>query len=101
MASRTNHVKNARARKKVVTRRTRDHIGPRIVAAWFSTVVNPLLVALRQEQTLIQKHNWTWVFRPGDLEFVKNILEYIPAGAVDNLEQFLSFNQHLFPTIAE
>ena len=101
MTSRVNDLKNAPRRKKTQARRTKDEIGPRIVAAWFSTVVNPLLLALRQEQSLLEKENWTWVFRPGDLEFVKRVEEYVPDGAVDNLEQFLGFNEQLRGTIAE
>ena len=54
--------KKARSRKKAPA------IGPRIVRAWFDTVVNPLLNGLEKEQQLLAQHNWTWEFSPPSLE---------------------------------
>jgi hypothetical protein len=100
MKPRTQHVKNS-SRVKAVSRRSKNQIGPRIVYAWFSTVVNPLLMELRQEQTFLEKRNWTWVFRTGGMEFVRYIREYLPNPSLDNLEQFLSFHKLLGETLLE
>ncbi|SRR5712692_1285413 len=72
-----------------------DVVGPRIVYAWFQTVINPLLVGLRSEQLFLLRKNWTWVFRPGDLEFIKSTRDYLPEPALDNFEQFLDLNEDL------
>ena len=66
-------------------------IGPRIVRAWFDTVINPMLNALRAENTLLQKKDWTWQFYQTGLEMIKPVSQYIDADAVDNLEQMLYF----------
>jgi hypothetical protein len=66
--------------------------GPRIVATWFETVINPLLQALQVEQQRLRKRNWTWQFMPGRLESIRYIREMIPAIYVPNLDQFARFH---------
>jgi hypothetical protein len=67
--------------------------GPRIVRAWFDTVINPILLGLRGERSLLLRRNWTWNFRPGVLEAIRPVEQYVPFGARENLVQFLSFHQ--------
>jgi hypothetical protein len=71
-------------------------IGPRIVRAWFDTVINPLVEPLELELTLIEKRNWTWSFRPADLELIRPARRYLRHTAVANLDQIC----HLNPAIA-
>ena len=85
----------SRKAKKTSSPARRGLVGPRIVYAWFQTVINPLLVSLRREQLFLEKKNWTWVFRPGDLEFIRSIREFVPEPALDNFEQFLDLNEDL------
>ena len=63
-------------------------IGPRIVRAWFDTVINPLLRALETEQKLLADKDWTWRFRPGGLETIRPANRYIDSEARENLEHF-------------
>ena len=63
-------------------------VGPRIVRAWFDTVVNPLIESLEQEQQLLVQKNWTWRFRPGALEAIRETPAYVAVAARGNLEQF-------------
>jgi hypothetical protein len=66
-------------------------IRPRIVRAWFDTVINPLINSLRAEGESLKIKDWTWRFRRGSLEMIKRIPEYLDASAVDNLDQLLGF----------
>ena len=79
--------KKARSRKKAPA------IGPRIVRAWFDTVVNPLLNGLEKEQQLLAQHNWTWEFSPPSLEAIHRVQAYVDR---NNLEHF---TQH-YPEVA-
>jgi hypothetical protein len=65
----------------------RAKIGPRIVRAWFDTVINPLIESLESEFTLAAKGNWTWRFRPPSLELIRPTSRYLERGAVASLEQ--------------
>ena len=65
--------------------------GPRIVRAWFDTVINPLLSGLNEERSLLLRGNWTWQFRGGVLESIRPAAHYAPSQAKENLEQFLAF----------
>jgi len=80
-----------RSRKKNVK------VGPRIVRAWFDTVINPLLSSLRVEKEYLVKRDWTWQFKPERLESARPI--YSMVSVEDNLEQFLEFYPHLNKTI--
>ena len=79
--------KKARSRKKAPA------IGPRIVRAWFDTVINPLLNGLEKEQQLLAQHNWTWEFSPPSLETIHRVHAYVDR---NNLEHF---TQH-YPEVA-
>jgi hypothetical protein len=81
----------ANKRKRKESREKRPVPGPRIVRAWFDTVINPLLSGLSRERALLLRRNWTWNFRPGVLETIRPAEQYVPVGARENLEQFLSF----------
>ncbi len=65
-----------------------NRVGPRIVRAWFDTVINPLLSYLEREQQLLSQKNWTWRFRPASLEAIREVRVYIDREAWPNLEQF-------------
>lgn len=65
----------------------KPRIGPRIVRAWFDTVINPLIESLEMELTLVRKGNWTWRFRPPSLELIRPARRYLEHFAVANLEQ--------------
>lgn len=77
--------------KKDRLRKPERTIGPRIVRAWFDTVINPMLKLLRAEHDMLEKRDWTWQFHRDDLEMIKNAAEYVDTNAVDNLEQLLAF----------
>ena len=62
-------------------------IGPRIVRAWFDTVINPLIESLESEFALAAKGNWTWRFRPPNLELIRPARRYLERTAVASLEQ--------------
>src|SRR5438046_254230 len=49
--------------------------GPQIVRSWFDTVVNPIIHSLKSEQELLERKNYTWQFRPGQLEAIRPIRE--------------------------
>jgi hypothetical protein len=82
-----NMSKKARSRKKAPA------IGPRIVRAWFDTVINPLLNGLEKEQQLLAQQNWTWEFSPPSLEAIHRVQAYVDR---NNLEHF---TQH-YPEVA-
>ncbi len=67
-------------------------VGPRIVRAWFDTVLNPILAALQRELAVLSAHNWTWRFRPTGLERIAPIRHYIEYRVLANYEQFLELN---------
>jgi len=61
--------------------------------AWVYTVINPVLEGLRIESAFLQKRNWTFRFRSGDLEFVRPVAAYVEFRSQPNLEDFLESNQ--------
>ncbi len=67
--------------------RLKARIGPRIVRAWFDTVINPLIASLEMELTLAGKGNWTWRFRPPTLELIRQARRYLEPAAAASLEQ--------------
>jgi hypothetical protein len=77
--------------KKDRYRKSERAIGPRIVRAWFDTVINPMLRLLRAEHDMLEKRDWTWQFHRVHLEMIKNAAEYVDTNAADNLEQLLKF----------
>jgi len=67
-------------------------IGPRIVRAWFDSVINPLIHALEVETELLSQRNWTWRFRPQGLESIRPVRAYLDHASRDNLGQYLQLN---------
>jgi hypothetical protein len=67
--------------------RLKARIGPRIVRAWFDTVINPLIESLESEFALAVKRNWTWRFRPPSLELIRPARRYLEYSAAASLEQ--------------
>ena len=74
--------------KSIGDRRREPKVGPRIVRAWFDTVINPLLSALKLGKEYLEKRNWSWQFSPERLESIRPIEHMLNT---DNLEQFLDF----------
>ena len=66
-------------------------VGKNIVRAWFDTVINPLLQSLRIEEEHLERKNWSWQFRPGGLESIRNVRAHLDLEVWDNLEHFLGF----------
>lgn len=60
---------------------------PRIVRAWFDTVINPLLAALDKAEILLAKNYWTWEFQPPSLEHIHRVQAYVNR---DNLEHLVT-----------
>jgi hypothetical protein len=75
-------------------------VGPRIVRAWFDTVINPLLQALESELHLLERRNWTFSHRTGKLELIRPLRGYLAYDASANLEQILKSNTTLEPNAA-
>ncbi len=83
--------------KKGRSPRTASQVGPRIVRAWFDTVINRLLRALRDEQERLQVENLTWRFQPAAFECVQPVRAFIDPEGSENLEQFLA----LYPDVKQ
>lgn len=81
--------------KKGIPRKKRIEVGPRIVRAWFDTVINPALSYLEREGRLLASRNWTWRFKPGNLEAIREVHSHINFEARPNLEQF----EELYPDV--
>jgi hypothetical protein len=75
--------------------------GPKVVRAWFDTVINPLVSSLQDELTLLERHNWTFVYNPPRLEMIRSISQYLPHDALANLDQMRRcYAETLEPPIA-
>lgn len=68
------------------------HVGPRIVRAWFDSVINPLIDALGSEMTMLRDRNFTWRFRPAGFEWIRRISNHLDSRVWPNLEQFGDLN---------
>lgn len=66
-------------------------VGPNIVAAWFGTVINPILQGLEVERERLSRKSWTWQFMPGRLESIRRVREMVLAMYWPNLDHFLGF----------
>jgi hypothetical protein len=75
----------------------KEPYGPNIVRAWFDTVFQYALRGLESERSFLTRRNWTFRFHTRTLEYLGPLVEYLPAGARENLEQFVSF----FPKVGE
>jgi hypothetical protein len=67
-------------------------LGPNIVRAWFDTVINPLIAVLETELVLLEKRNFTWQYRPADLEAFRPLARQLDPRFRANLEHFTTFN---------
>ncbi len=70
-------------------------IGPRIIRAWFDTVLNPLLQSLELELKILQKRNLTFSFRPEKFELIRPIRRLLEYSVWPNLEQIEELNPAL------
>lgn len=60
------------------------------VQAWVWMILNPGIEALRREQTLLDKGNFSWRFYSKKCEYIRPFIEYIEASQWPNLEDFLT-----------
>lgn len=67
---------------------TEPRFGKNIVAAWFETVINPILSSISVEKDYLTKKYWTWQAVPGRLESIRRVDDMIPSGYQPNLRQF-------------
>lgn len=81
------------------TNSVQGKIGSRIVRTWFDTVINPLLQALKAEQTRLEKQDWTWRQFADDFESIRPLKQMLSPLAEDNLEQFSKFYPAIKRTI--
>lgn len=65
---------------------------PNIVRAWFDTVLNPLVRALRTEAAVLTSGNLTWRFEQRRLASLVPVRSHVPAEAWDNYDQFRALN---------
>jgi hypothetical protein len=61
--------------------------------AWVYAVINPVLEGLRIESAFLQKKDWTFRVRTGELEYVRPVAAYVEFPSQPNLEDFLESNQ--------
>lgn len=73
-----------------VTRRPRR--GSERVKAWIYSVLNPLMEALRAENTLLSKQNITWRYQTAELEFILPTRDLIQPSARPNYDDL--FRSH-------
>ena len=66
-------------------------VGPNIVRAWFESAINPLLLGLENEETVLRQHTFTWREHNGRMLAIRSVHGHVPYGRWGNLEQFLSF----------
>jgi len=71
-------------------------IGPRIVRAWFDTVLNPLIEYVESEIVLLERKNWTYSFGARTLELIRPIRQSFHNA---NFEQILQMNAPLSANI--
>jgi hypothetical protein len=73
------------------TLRGRDKFpGPTVVAAWFETVINPVIRALKNEQAYLLRGVWTWKAYPGSLRELTHLSSHQPHLYIsENQEQLL------------
>ncbi|MCA1568092.1 MAG: ATP-binding protein [Acidobacteria bacterium] len=72
------------------TLRGRDKFpGPKVVGAWFETVINPLLRALKNEQLYLARGKWTWKASSGSLSELTHLSDRPYYSVSENQEQLL------------
>jgi len=74
---------------------SRSRVKKDLVRAWFDTVLNPLIRALRTEADLLRQRDFTW--RTSDNRFASlvPVREHLMFDVLDNLNQFLSFYRQI------
>ena len=75
--------------------------GPRVIRAWFDTVINPLLDGLNLENRYIARHDWSWNHWRGKLESILPVVQHLGASVEPNLQQFCALNPELPEHISE
>ncbi|HEV3199988.1 MAG TPA: hypothetical protein VGZ73_18920 [Bryobacteraceae bacterium] len=65
---------------------------PNIVRAWFDTVLNPLVRALRTEAAVLVNGNLTWRCEQRRLASLVPVRSHVPVEAWDNYDQFRGLN---------
>jgi len=70
-------------------------VGPRIVRAWFDTLINPLIAALESEMRVLGQRDFTWRFRPAGFELVRKVEQHLDSLYRANLDQFLAIYRSL------
>lgn len=70
-------------------------IGPRIVRAWFDSIINPLIDALESEMRMLRSRNFTWRFRPAGFESIRRISHHLDVAGSANLEQLVALYPNL------
>jgi hypothetical protein len=65
---------------------------PNIVRAWFDTVLNPLVRALRTEAAVLASGNLTWRLEQRRLASLVPVRSHVPVEALDNYDQFRALN---------
>ena len=65
---------------------------PNIVRAWFDTVLNPLVRALRTEAAVLENGNLTWRCEQRRLASLAPVRSHVPGEAWDNYDQFRALN---------
>lgn len=73
--------------------------GSERVKAWIYSVLNPLMEALRAENTLLSKENITWRYRTGEPEFILLARNLIQPSAQPNYDDLLRGRPDLKPAI--
>jgi hypothetical protein len=74
---------------------------PNIVRAWFDTVLNPLVRALRTEAAVLAGGNLTWRSELRRLASLVPVQSHVPAEAWDNYDQFRALNPQCEQPIQE
>lgn len=83
----------ARRRAGRAKARKTNSPGPHIVRAWFDTVINPLLDALRTEQEFTTRKNWTWRWRSQKFELLLPVEAIVGGALKDNLVQLMNIEK--------
>lgn len=61
--------------------------------AWIYSVINPLIDALKVENSFLKDGNWTWRFQTKDLEFILPLERYVDSVSLPNFADFFKANR--------
>jgi hypothetical protein len=76
-------------------------VSPQIVRAWFDTVLNPLILALTTEATVLERGNLTWKTEVQRLASLVPVREHLVEEVYPNLDQILSLHPEFNVPIGE